>query len=266
MAGIFGCQNSSAPYYNDGDWSFVAFGDLRQGFGIYKKLAISMGSEKPAPLLAVCLGDIMLEPGNEAEWLKFWKYSDPITEKMPLLIVRGNHEGNDAASEWLYRVQTGIPEGQPFYFSKQVKDQLMIILDTEIPGEENSISNMQLDWLKAQLDSASISDDISGIFIFMHRPLYRQGIHKGETLDNAREMHELFKQNKKIRAVVAGHDHMYHYMKKDGINYIISGGAGAPLIHGYGGDYYHYLLFTFNDKINMKAIGVFNEINENRNL
>jgi len=266
---MFGCQNSSAPYTNEGYWSFVVYGDLRQGFGIYEKLAISMGYEKPTPLLAICLGDIMLESGNEAEWLKFWKYSEPITDKMPLLIVRGNHEGNDAASEWLYRTQTGTPDGQPFYFSKQIRDQLMIILDTEIAGEENSIANQQLDWLKTQLGSASISDDVSGIFIFMHRPLYQQGIHFRETLSNAPEIHEMFKQNKKIRAVIAGHNHMYHYMQKDSINYFISGGAGAPLTHGHGGDYFHYLLFNIsnkNDQINMKTIGIFNEICEKRTL
>lgn len=99
IALLLGCSNVTAPKNDESVWSFVVYGDLRQGFGVYQKLALEMGSIKPSPLLAVCLGDVLLRPGVEAEWENFWKYSKPITDRMPLIMVRGNHEGNSPAAE-----------------------------------------------------------------------------------------------------------------------------------------------------------------------
>lgn len=269
IALLLGCSNVTAPKYDESVWSFVVYGDLRQGFGVYQKLALEMGSIKPSPLLAVCLGDVLLRPGVEAEWENFWKYSKPITDRMPLIMVRGNHEGNSPAAEWLLHKETRIPEEKPFYYTRQLKNQKIIVLDTEIVNEENTISNIQLNWLKDELLSAANSNKIDGIFIFMHRPLYRQGIHQDETLTNAAEMHKLFCQNKKIKAVIAGHEHLFNFQNRDDINYIISGGGGAPLRPEYKGAYYHFLKISFSEQtgnINLKAIGFFNEVIENRDL
>lgn len=263
------CTNVPQSIQGDNDWSFIVYGDLRQGFGVYERLATSMAEIKPTPLLALCTGDVLLEAGKEAEWINFWKYSKPITDAMPVLIVRGNHEGNDESAEWLLHKETSIPDNQSFYYTIVLNNQKMIMLDTEIRGQEDSISNEQLQWLKNELNSASDLNEIENIFIFMHRPLYRQGVHLGEKLQNADELHQLFLQHKKIKAVIAGHDHLFHFQNKDGINYIISGGAGAELRHGYGGDYYHYLLFSLSEKnstVNMKTLGMFNEVIEDRDL
>lgn len=69
--------------------------------------------------------------------------------------------------------------------------------------------------------------------------------------------------------MIAGHDHLYHFMQKDGITYIISGGAGAELKHGYGGDFFHFINLTFSgsdDSIHMQTIGLFNEVIEDRTI
>jgi 3',5'-cyclic AMP phosphodiesterase CpdA len=263
------CSKSPTNIPGDEDWSFIVFGDSRQGYGIYEKLAIHMGKVSPIPRMAFCVGDVMKKSGNEAEWIKFYNYSMPFTKKMPLYIARGNHEGNDSASESLLRKQIDISENKPFYYSIETYGKCFNILDTEILGEENSITNRQLAWLKTKLDSVSKEISISGIFIFMHRPLFRQSRAKGKKLKNADDLHALFQNYKKIEAVIAGHDHIFHYQKKDGINYIITGGAGAPLGKEGTGNYYHFLKLSFykdTNSYNLKTIGVFNETIENRDL
>jgi hypothetical protein len=103
----------------------------------------------------------------------------------------------------------------------------------------------------------------------MHHPLYPQGKYKGINLVNAEEMHELFKEYYKIRAVFASHEHSYSYYKREGVDYFITGGAGAQLYSGYGGDVYHYLKISFYEdkkRVNIKAIGIFNEIVEDFDL
>lgn len=262
------CSKINEPQSNE-DWSFLVYSDVRLGYSVYKKLANNMGSVNPAPKLAFCLGDIIVDPANETEWDQFWKFSQPITKKMPLYLARGNHEENDPLAEHYFSKQAGTPDIKPFYYSLQLNNYYFIILDTDVKNEKDSIINNQLQWLRAQLKLASELTNIKGIFLFMHRPVFRQGANLGHTQNNAQELHQLFQKHTKILAVFAGHDHIFHYQEKDGIRYVISGGGGSPLRQGYGGDYYHFLKISFNNaqnSINLKTIGVFNEIIEEKDI
>jgi len=268
-AALSSCSNWEADNIEGGeDWSFVVFSDLQQGYGVYSRLAEIIGKTEPPPLASVCCGDIMLRPANEAEWLNFQHFSRPITNRMPLLIARGNHEGNDPVYETILHEMGKVP-GPPFYYFRQFRNSLFLFLDTEIKGDSGAIINEQLIWLANVLDSTASENSIQNIFIFMHHPLYQQGKHEGIEMANAAEIHQLFLQHQKIRIVFAGHDHMFHKMRKDGILYVITGGGGGDLENGYGGDYHHFVkvsLFKDSQRINIKTIGIFYEVVEDFDL
>jgi 3',5'-cyclic AMP phosphodiesterase CpdA len=249
-------------------WSFVVFSDIQQGYGVFSRLAKNMCSLEPAPAAAFCCGDIMLRSANEAEWLSFNHYAEPVKEKMPLFIARGNHEGNDPASEVIFRQYSGN-KADRFYYAHSEKNAYFIVLDTYEGGSEGAISGDQYTWLEHQLDSASSEPSIKHIFIFMHQPLYPQGRHKGEDLSNADELHQLFLKHKKIRTVFSGHDHMFNKYVKDGMIYITTGGGGGVSYSGYGGNYHHFLKVSFFSdtlRVNFKTIDIFNEIIEDFDL
>jgi len=256
------------PVEKDETWSFVVFSDLQEGYGVFSQLAKNISNLDPSPLDAFCCGDIMTRSANEAEWLSFKHYAEPIRQKMPLFIARGNHESNDSASEILLH-QYGHIASIPFYYTHAEKNTFFIVLDTYEKGFEGAIAGDQLVWLEHQLDSASLEPSVNHIFIFMHQPLYPQGKHMGEDLSNANELHQLFLKHKKIRAVFSGHDHMFNKYVKDGMIYITTGGGGGILYRGFGGDYHHFLKVSFfNDigRINIKTIDIFNEIIEEFDL
>jgi len=248
--------------------SFIVFSDVQQGYGIYSALAKNIGRIDPAPVAAFCCGDIMLRACNEAEWVNFHRYSDPITDRMPLYIARGNHEGNDPVSESVFAEETGT-RGKTFYTTIRQDSLLFIILDTDVRGEENGILGIQLQWLRAMLDSAASDNTVRYIFLFMHKPLFPQGPHNATPLTNADDLHVLFLQYPKIRAVFSGHDHLFNRYEKDGLIYITTGGGGGDLYHGYGGDYHHFVkvsLYRDSGRINLKTIGIFNEVVDNFDL
>jgi hypothetical protein len=261
-------DNYELPAEKDETWSFIVFSDIQQGYGIFSQLATNVVNLEPAPKAAFCCGDIMLRSGNEAEWLSFTHCTDPIRVKMPLNIVRGNHEGNDSASENLFR-QYGHITSNHFYKSFTENNTFFVLLDTFEKGFEGSINGDQLGWLKQQLDSASMEPSVNEIFLFMHQPLFPQGKHMGEDLGNADELHQLFLKHNKIRAVFSGHDHIFNRFVKDGLIYITTGGGGGELNSGYGGDYHHFLKVSFfsdSIRINVKTIDIFNEIIEDFDL
>lgn len=256
------CEKSSkTPDNNNEEWSFVVFSDVQQGLGVFGRLAENIAKIEPAPLAAVCCGDIMIPSANESEWLSFNKASEPVSKKMPLLLARGNHDGNDPESEALMRLYGHISSAY-FYYSHYENDALFIILDTYEAGNTGAIGPEQLYWLKNSLDSASLNMSVNHIFVFMHQPLYPQGKHKGQDLANADELHNIFLNYDKIRAVFSGHDHLFNRYIKDGLTYITTGGGGGRLYSGYMGDYHHFTKVTFfnnSETVNIKTIDVLNE-------
>ncbi len=252
----------------DEDWSFIVFGDLRQGFSVYDILVKSMAKIKPTPKLAICGGDIMETPNNSFEWKSFWEHSKPVTDLMPMHIARGNHEGTGPESERTFREQTKL-KSTNFYYSFTESNARFIICDTEIQGAGGGIVGEQFSWLANELNIAERDDSVQNIFISFHRPLFPQGSHYGETMVNAYELHDLLLQADKLRAVFVSHDHIFNRLTIDGVEYITTGGAGAYLHRNRGGDYHHYLKVSIKNetnRINIKAIGVFNEVVEDFDL
>lgn len=256
------------PAEQDETWSFVVFSDVQHGYGILNSLVKNIDNLNPVPDAAFCCGDIMMNSGNEAEWVSFNNSIAPLRQKMPLFIARGNHERNDHASEIMFHLYSGN-KSDSFYFTHYEGNTFFIVLDTYEKGFEGAISGDQLAWLENELDSASSVPSVTNIFVVMHQPLYPQGKHSGEDLYNADQIHQLFLNHNKIRAVFSGHDHIFNKYIKDGMLYITTGGGGGSLNKGYGGDYHHFLKVSFfreSDRINIKTIGIFNEIIENFDL
>ncbi|MGZ2370307.1 metallophosphoesterase family protein [Ancylomarina sp. YFZ004] len=254
----WGCSKLPDIESEGESWSFATFGDVGRGFGIYAHLSEKIGSIQPRSEFTVCLGDVLLEDGNEIEWIKFWRLSEPITDVMPLYMVRGNHEGNSPKDNLFFSKQTGLPVGQ-FNYTFSHRNSLFIILDSYKRGHEFNIGSSQFEWLKHQLDSVSDKVEIQNIFIFMHHPIF----HWKYPMEVSEQLHGLFKGNNKIKIIFAGHNHRFDLSKKDEINYVISGGGGSPLDHENGGDYFHFLkisVFEKTNRINVKSIGIYNEV------
>jgi hypothetical protein len=257
----------SIPFSGE-DFSFVVIGDVQQGYGIFGELASGIGDLEPAPGAVIFTGDYMSEAANELEWIHFWNCARPITVRMPVYLARGNHEGNTPEDEYAFRTYGRIPFRQ-FYYAVQQAGLLYLILDTHIKGEERSIGGAQLAWLKEELDRSDRDTSVSHLFLFMHEPLFPRANHVGLGLTNAEELHALFRSHPKIRAIFAGHEHLFSRNERDGLDYIISGGGGAYLIHGYGGDYFHFVKVSFfreENRVNLKTIGLFHEVVEDFNL
>ena len=56
-------------------------------------------------------------------------------------------------------------------------------------------------------------------------------------------LHRLFVQSA-VDIVFAGHEHTYKRLDKDGVRYVVTGGAGAPLYSAFN----HFMLIDVNGK------------------
>lgn len=86
-------------------------------------------------------------------------------------------------------------------------------------------SKERMEWLENELKEAKGKL----LFIFKHRPYYTVGNKSYNDVEGKKTpVTELFTKYK-VTAVFSGHDHLYYRTFRDGVNYIVSAGAGASI-------------------------------------
>ena len=179
---------------------------------------------------------------NIAKYDGFFSATSPLTSSVPLYPAVGNHESIATASNRVgYEQEFTLPVNNGAdaatygeeYYSFVNGDTRFISLCTELPGQEGLITGNQQAWL-GQVLAANTS---KWAVVFMHRPLFA-GVHLTDPWmntgnaagqQNRWELHNLFRQCG-VDVVFEGHEHFYHHHVEDGVQYVITGGGGAPLM------------------------------------
>lgn len=227
-----------------GGLAFCVFGDCRTGgdpsrLKITMRLAAAMAAEHPRVVLAT--GDYIdgsrRAESSQAQLADFLRALSPLQSlgPVPLAAAVGNHDR--ALSPDALRQVFGPP-----YYSFNLEDCHFVVLDTEQPGASGRIDGKQWEWLVQDLRDAQ---GARLRFVVLHQPLFPVGPHRGSSLDRypllRDRLHFLFVQQN-VACVFQGHEHLYNRQERDGVNYVITGGGGAPLYADeLRGGFYHYL-------------------------
>lgn len=212
---------------------------------IWSTIVSQLNSENPDFVLHA--GDIIYGAAsdtaaqNEEKYDAFFSVTSPLTDSVPMYTAVGNHEWirsdqNRAGyeREFTLPVNNGsdaatYPEE---YYSFDNGDTHFVILCTEIPGQEGLVAGAQYTWLSDDLMNSARPWTI----VMLHRPLFA-GTHANDPWfdptktwgqANRDAVLSLFQQYG-VDLVFEGHEHFYHHHVDNGIHYVISGGAGAPL-------------------------------------
>jgi len=213
-------------------FTFIVYGDSREPAGDEReKIITRIVEERPA--FAIHLGDMVRE-GTAGQWDIFDNFDGRIIESaIPFYPVLGNHEYYDkrpgpalSSEEKLAHFFKRFPflEGNHWY-SFQYGNSRFLILDTNI---EYSPGSPQHEWLLKELKRQGPGF----LFVAFHHPPYTKC--PGKTDRDAERalsgIFESYKEKDLIKAdiVFAAHTHNYERYRHNGINYIVSGGGGAP--------------------------------------
>ena len=161
------------------------------------------------------------------------------TTGVPWYSVPGNHEiQSDPSARAIF-----LEQGQLAYGSFDVGPYHFVALDTEEIAREWRVTGRQLQWLRGDLRR---NRDAKAIFVFMHRPLFSWFQWEFDPDDSA-ILQGLFRGHP-VKAVFAGHDHLFYEEEHDGITYATTGGGGGSLYaQPQRGGFAHYLLVTVRD-------------------
>ena len=218
---------------------FIVYGDTRGVWDNWKNARIVAESiEKENPFFVLHTGDLVKNGHIIEQWFDFFSVSSFI-HNSTLYPVLGNHEYyGDPYSQYFPDIGNGC-----WYSFDQGKVHF-IGLDS---NKKNAFNINQMIWLINDL----ISNDRPFIIVFFHHPPYSSGSH-GSTI-YLRWLWGFVFNLFDVDIVFNGHDHSYERALVNNINYVVTGGGGAPLYNVgkrwwtiYSEKTYHYCLVTIN--------------------
>lgn len=253
---VFGNTDSNirkikAKPYN-GKISFVLLGDNRNstpfssgGNKIYQKVIDTVNEINPD--FAINLGDFTFDALRP-----HWKTFESITSasRVPYLTVVGNHDILFGRSYYESRYTAPNPETGLDDYSFDYGDSRFIIMDSA----NYSFTDRQFDWMEKQMQTPLKK------LVFSHTPP-SYGVWKHKLAPSPEVSRRWMELNKKyqVNHVFLGHIHLYDKQNFEGVDYIVSGGAGSPLSHsaGFGQQIYHVVLVEIeNGQVRTKMIPI----------
>ena len=191
-------------------------------------------------------GDTPAEAGAEYDTF----LASAAKAKVPVFNAPGNHEYSlDKALVPVYHDKMGSFYGSFDYGSSHfIALNTTPILPDGSPGPGGSLDEPQWAWLEADLQA---NQGAKNIFVFMHHYVFGPPDPDTPDLDTGwksiadRDRLHALMVKYHVRAVFCSHNHIYWHQVKDGVDYFITGGAGAPLdATPDAGGYLHYMQVT----------------------
>lgn len=204
----------------------LVYGDTRSHPDRHAQVIDAMSREKDAAFI-LHTGDVVDDGRNFGAWIpQLFEPAGKLMATKPIFAVLGNHE---RGSPYFYQY-FDLPDNEQWY-SFDCGPVHIIALDSNVAYDPGS---KQYSWLVADLEA---NKNAKWKFVFMHHPTYTSGNHgsvdekgvpKEKGIRTAQMILPRLAAKYGITAVFAGHDHAYECSVRDGVNYVIAGGGGAP--------------------------------------
>jgi acid phosphatase type 7 len=211
------------PPAGDAKFQFSVFGDTRTRHDMHKKVIEAM--MKHDMDFIIHTGDLVQDGTDTPQWPIFFDIEKRLLAGAAFFPVLGNHERNSPQYYDFFDVK--IP-----YYSFQWGQAYFICLNSDFGNAERTASardryfDEQTRWLEDELKKAQKA--ALRFAVFHHPPFTAVKTRQTANEPPVRKWVPLFEKYK-VQAVFNGHDHNYQHHVVNGIDYIVTGGGGAPL-------------------------------------
>lgn len=194
----------------------MIYGDSRSNPTTHKKIVRTMMKHNPVAVFNT--GDLVFSPKSKSNWQDFIDATSELRKTVPYYPIIGNHEKNTVELHKIFN----LPEGKEWY-QVNIEKISFLVLNSNTGFK---IGSEQYKWLEEKL-IASQKEDLFTIVLF-HHPAFSSGTHKADSKKARKTIVPLFEKYG-VEAVFSGHVHFYERIVSNKINYITTGGGGAPI-------------------------------------
>jgi hypothetical protein len=202
----------------------AVYGDVRGGHQVHAELIGAILAE--APDLVLSTGDLVLRGSDEADWQRFFAVTGDLLAEVPLYTAVGNHDlgqSGDLKRSALELFAMTAPDHAPdrTFYSVDVGDVHVAMLDSNAYQRRD-----QLAWIDEDL-AAARRRGARAILVIVHDGPFSRGTHGGNQVAVRDYVPVLTRHATTV--LFSGHDHLYQRGRNHGLDYVVTGGGGAPL-------------------------------------
>lgn len=205
-------------------FSFVLYGDSRSNSQPHGEVVRGIEATPSDFLLGT--GDVVVTGGDRSAWLEFFAIEQKLLSNRCLFSAIGNHEltwPGKSRHVWNHYFAPHRDESGPTWFTFRWGNTRFFLLDAM-----DDFQGPQAQWIRTELAKSDDEPGLSHRFVVMHHAPFSSGPHgPNKRFLESGLMKEFVRH--KVELVMGGHDHLYERAENDGLKYLISGGAGAPL-------------------------------------
>jgi cytochrome c biogenesis protein CcdA len=207
---------------------FAVFGDPRPGESgtnrHHREVVQAVTALEPA--FCLLLGD-MVDDGREInQWRDFFAIEAPLLRHTPIYPVLGDNDhggGKGLASRYFPKLRRGC------YRFQWGEVQFLALNGWDTRGRQSSKElgpdSSQVQWLRQELSRPEVQQAAYRV-VFVHDPVF---ISRGRSAEIIKRVWAPIFEANRVDVVFSSW-HLYERSHKNGVTYIISGGAGAELI------------------------------------
>lgn len=226
---------------DDQSYSFVVLGNIKNSIGIFDEQILKK-LKNQNPDFIISTGNNVVDSG-EGKYRVLYRTLERM--ETPFITSVGENELIEEGYKNFYKYFG------PFYFSFTLNNAYFIFLDTT----GHSTESWQQEWLQKELEA---SLDYKDTFVVMNRPplqIEAEYLLEEKTKYIESEAKRNYYQNifaeYNVEAVFSSNLQIYHQESIQGVNYIITGGAGGELLVESPDSFYHYVTVSVSpDGIN----------------
>ena len=238
VSSVFSFRTAPGPA---ADLRFVVYGDNRSDAVAHAQVVAGVLSEEGVDFV-VNTGDMVSDGEVESQWTEFFALEGELAARLPIHPVIGNHEESDGGVpivDRLFVVPTDA-SGSEHYYAFTFGNSRFLVLDGHVEVEPWYLCLLQLKpydacftrdqdaFIQDELDAAAADAAIEHVFVFTHMGPYSSKEGRSGSAQMRAWLDRFAERG--VDVVFSGHDHYYeHGHAANGLDYVITGGGGAPL-------------------------------------
>ncbi len=209
------------------EFRFVVYGDTRTYNKRHRFVADKIAEEHPS--FVIHTGDLVMDGRVKSDWNGFFWAIKNLAATSPFYPVLGNHEYNSVYYFNSFVTPQGGGENGEQYYSFDYGPAHFIVLDADILLMQKDVEGMkkETEWLEKDLKA---NKDAKWKFVFFHEPFWTNCVEYGtEPVSPTIKYWKSLFEKYGIDIVFNSHYHLYERFEDYKVQYLTTGGGGAPL-------------------------------------
>jgi 3',5'-cyclic AMP phosphodiesterase CpdA len=185
---------------------------------------------REAPGLVVILGDLVESGGSRRAWAFFDSLTAPLGEAaIPTVAVLGNHDYRGVPGAGPAAVASRFPALASRTWGVVRSGAIaVVLLDSNFEQFGTGETRRQIAWFESELDALDRDPSVSAVVVCCHHPPYTNSRVVSPSAAVAELFVPPFSRARKAVLFASGHCHSYEHFRRDGRDFVVTGGGGGP--------------------------------------